>query len=315
MAEPSLQTLGGAGVGRVARRLWLATRPPFFSASVLPVFLGTAWGSRESGHFDGHTFVIALLAVVCAHAATNVLNDVYDDLSGADIGNNARLHPFTGGSRFIQNGVLSRAEMARWGFLLAGASVLMGLVLVALKGPPIIVLGAVGLGLGVLYSMPPVQLSARGVGELAVGAGLGVLPVCGAAWLQSGVVTTGALLLSIPVAAWVTNILLINEVPDVDGDARAGKHTLVVRLGLRWTRMVYLGLHVLAAVTVAVMVVLGLLPMPALGLPALIALAAPFAARGIGEHVDRDQLLAGIKLTLAAHAAGTLWLLAWVLGD
>jgi len=314
MAEPSLETLGGAGAGRVVRRLLLATRPPFFTASVLPVCLGTAWGWRESGRFEGDTFVVALLAVVCAHAATNVLNDVYDDLSGADIGNDARLHPFTGGSRFIQNGVLTRTEMARWGFLLAGVSVLLGLVLVALKGVPIVILGVAGLGLGVLYSMPPVQLSARGVGELAVGTGLGMLPVCGAVWLQSGAVTSGAVLLSIPVAAWVTNILVINEVPDVDGDTRAGKRTLVVRLGMDGTRMLYLGLHLMAALAVAVMVSFGLLSIPALGLPVVIALAAPFAARGIGKSVDRDHLLAGIKLTLTAHAAGILWLMGWVLG-
>jgi 1,4-dihydroxy-2-naphthoate octaprenyltransferase len=141
-----------------------------------------------------------------------------------------------------------------------------------------------------------------------------MLPVCGAAWLQSGTVTSGALLLSIPVAAWVTNILVINEVPDVGGDSRAGKRTLVVRLGMDGTRMLYLGLHLLAALAVAVMVSLGFLSIPALALPVVIALAAPFAARGIGEAENRDHLLAGIKLTLAAHAAGTLWLMGWILG-
>lgn len=314
MAEPSLETLGGAGAGRLAKRLLLATRPPFFTASALPVLLGTAWGSRESGTFDGDAFLIALVAVVCAHGAANVLNDVYDDASGADIGNEARLHPFTGGSRFIQNHVLTRAEMARWGSVLAGVSVLMGLLLLVLKGPPVLVFGAVGLGLGILYSMPPFKLSARGLGELGVGAGLGVLPVCGAAWLQSGTVTAGAFLLSLPVAAWVTNILVINEVPDAWADSRAGKRTLVVRLGPARIRMLYLGLHLLAAFVVAVMVLKGLLSIPALLVPAAIALAAPLAARGIRDDGDRNELLSGIKLTLAAHALGIVWLLGWVLG-
>ena len=315
MSEPSLETLGGAGAGRAALRLLLATRPPFFTASVLPVLLGTAWGYREAGMFDANAFLLALAAVVCAHGATNVLNDVYDDLSGADVGNQSRLHPFTGGSRFIQNGVLSRDEMARWGTLLAGVSVLMGLALIVLKGPLVAAFGIVGLALGILYSMPPVQLSARGIGEIAVGLGLGVLPVCGAAWLQAGSVTGGALLLSLPAAAWVTNILVINEVPDAGSDARAGKRTLVVRLGADRTRVLYLGLHALAALAVAWMVVVGALPGPSLVLPVAIALgAAPLAARGIGGAGNREQLRSGIKLTLAAHAAGILWLLGWVLG-
>jgi 1,4-dihydroxy-2-naphthoate octaprenyltransferase len=313
MSEPSLETLGGMGAGRIARRFLLATRPAFFTASVLPVLLGTAWGYRQSGVLDLSAFLVALAAVICAHAATNVLNDVYDDASGADIGNDDRLHPFTGGSRFIQNGILTRGEMARWGTLLAGISVALGLVLVALKGFPIIVLGAVGLALGVLYSAPPMQLSARGTGEIAVGVGLGMLPVCGAAWLQSGTVTPATVLLSLPVAAWVMNILVINEVPDARADARAGKRTLVVRMGLNGTRFLYLGLHGSAALIVLLMVLAGHLTIPALFLPLAVALGSPFAARGITSDMNREQLATGIKLTLAAHAAGILWLLGWVL--
>lgn len=314
MSEPSAEVLGGAGAGRAARRLFLATRPPFFTASVLPVLLGSAWGYRESGSFNLDAFLVALVAVVCAHGATNVLNDVYDDMSGADVGNSDRMHPFTGGSRFIQNGVMSRDEMFRWGAILAGTSVAAGLLLVALEGVAVIAFGVTGLALGVLYSMPPVKLSARGVGELAVGLGLGVLPVCGAAWLQSGYISGATWLLSVPVAAWVASILVINEVPDIRSDARAGKLTLVVRLRPAGTRLLYIGLQAVAVLAVALAAAIGIVPLAALLLPALIGLAAPWAARGIGEPAEPGRLLAGIKLTLAAHAAGTLWLLAWVLG-
>lgn len=314
MSEPSLEVLGGTGPGRVTKRLLLATRPPFFTASVLPVLLGSAWGHRESGAFNADAFVVAMIAVICAHGATNVLNDVYDDLSGVDVGNDDRLHPFTGGSRFIQNGVMTRGEMARWGAFLAVFSMLAGLVLVALKGVAIVVFGVIGLALGVLYSMPPAKLSARGLGELAVGLGLGVLPVCGAAWLQAGTITPATVLLSLPVAAWVANILVINEVPDIRADALAGKRTLVVRLGAGGTRVLYVGLHLFAALAVALAVALGVLPALSLVLPAAIALGSPFIARAIIRPPDSARLLPGIRMTLAAHAVGTLWLLGWVLG-
>lgn len=313
MAEPTVRALGGSAPGHVARRLLLATRPPFFTASVLPVLLGTAWGAREAGGLDAVAIAVGLVAVVLAHAAGNVLNDVYDDLSGADRFNEDRLYPFTGGSRFIQNGVMTRAEMGWWGAALVALAVLAGLLLIALKGPWVVAFGVAGLGLGLLYSMPPVKLNARGLGEAVVGIAFGVLPVCGAAWLQTGAVTPEALLLSLPVAAWVANILVINEVPDAEADARAGKRTLAVRLGPAGTRGLYQGLHAAAALAVLAAVAGGMLAVPALALPLAIAIAAPLAARGIAVPPRRGRLLAGIKLTLAAHAAGTLWLAGWAL--
>jgi len=90
----------------------------------------------------------------------------------------------------------------------------------------------------VFYSLPSVQLVARGVGEACIAVAFGLLPVCGAAWLQSGVIDWRA--------CWspsgrpvVTLILLINEVPDRKADAAAGKRTLVVRLGVAGARRLY----------------------------------------------------------------------------
>ena len=70
-----------------------------------------------------------------------------------------------------------------------------------------------GIALGTLYSMPPVQLSAHGFGEAAVALAFGTLPIAGAAWLQSGIVDTDALLASVSISLWVAASLLINEVP------------------------------------------------------------------------------------------------------
>ncbi len=198
---------------------------------MLPVLVGTAWASTAFHRFDGLLFGLALAATVFAHAATNVYNDVSDDLIGADVGNTDRIYPYTGGSRFIQAGLLSRAEMARLALGLCAASLLIGAVLAYVRGPGVILLGAAGLGLGLIYSLPGPQLSARGVGEAAVALGLGVLPVLGAVWLQTGLVDLNALLICIPVSCWVAAILIINEVPDMEADRRALKRTLVVRWG------------------------------------------------------------------------------------
>ncbi|NIR32304.1 MAG: prenyltransferase [Gammaproteobacteria bacterium] len=309
--EPSVAALGGGSPLRTARRLLLATRPMFFTASVLPVLLGTAWGQRVSGRLDGDALLLALLAIVCVHGGVNVLNDVYDERSGTDRINMQRIYPYTGGSRFIQNRVMSLEGMQRWGVTLLGLSLLAGAALVALEGMPVLLFGLLGIALGILYSMPPIQLSARGLGETAVGIGFGVLPVTGAVWLQSGGVDAHTVLLALPVSFWVANILLINEVPDIAADGAAGKRTLPVRIGIGGTQRLYLSLNVLAVLAVAAAVGVGALPAAALVAPLLLMVPAAGAARAIAAAGGRDAWLPGIKLTLAIHAVGTLWIAGW----
>ena len=119
-------------------------------------------------------------------------------------------------------------------------------LLAVLRGPGVIWLGCAGLGLGLLYSLPGVQLSARGLGEATVAIGFGALPVLGSVWLQTGSVDLGAVLLCLPVSAWAAAILIINEVPDIEADRRAQKRTLVVRWGVGGARRLYGGLAVIA---------------------------------------------------------------------
>jgi 1,4-dihydroxy-2-naphthoate octaprenyltransferase len=304
--QPS-PALAGPGVASAIRRAFLATRPAFLVASVLPVLVGTAWASAAFHRFDGLLFGLALAATLLAHAATNVYNDVTDDLIGADPGNTDRIYPYTGGSRFIQAGLLSRREMTHLALGLCAGALVIGAVLAALRGPGVILLGAAGLALGLLYSLPGAQLSARGIGEAAVALGLGVLPVLGAVWLQTGFVDSGALLLCIPVSCWVAAILVINEVPDVDADRRADKRTLVVRWGAGGARIIYRSLTMISLAASGAAIARHALPVwysvPAVAL----AGAGVLAARCISMDIAaRARLKQGIELTLAIQAAGCI---------
>ncbi len=242
--------------------------------------VGTAWGVSVSAHLDIYLFVLALLATVCVHAASNVLNDVGDETIGTDRRNEQRIYPYTGGSRFIQLGILSQSRMARLGVSLLAVAALLGLALIVEKGPVVLLFGLAGVALAVLYSLGPIKLSAIGLGELSVAAAIGVLPVTGAAWLQGAPIDSALLLFSLPVSAWVAAILFINEVPDIEADGASGKNTLPVRLGLSASSRLYLAIQATAAIVVVVLTWQGQLP--------LLAPLVPLGSAGAGlARVDR----------------------------
>src|SRR4030067_1813723 len=102
--------------------LFLATRPQFLPAIAVPVGLGAAVAWRSWGLFSPAFLAISLFAALCYHAGMNVLNDYYDFRNGADALNKSPLTPFAGGSRFIQNGLLTPKET----FFIGGGVVIGG---------------------------------------------------------------------------------------------------------------------------------------------------------------------------------------------
>jgi 1,4-dihydroxy-2-naphthoate octaprenyltransferase len=306
--------LAGPGFAAAARRALLATRPAFFVASAMPVLIGTAWASSAYHSFNGLWFGLALTATVLAHAAANVYNDVGDDVIGADADNTSRIYPYTGGSRFIQTGLLSRKQMTRLALGLATVALILGALLALLRGPGVIVLGIVGLGFGLVYSLPGVQLSARGIGEAAVAISFGALPVLGTVWLITGHCDSGAVLICLPVSAWAAAILIVNEVPDIEADRRAGKRTLAVRWGAVGARWIYWGLTLVALAASSAAVVLHALPLWYAVIALALASLGLWAACGISTgRPARRRLKASIQLTLAVHGIGCAALIVAIL--
>ena len=306
---PRPEEYAGGTVTRTAKRLLQATRPKFFPASVLPVLAGTAWGVTISGQFDIVIFFLALLATVCVHAGSNVLNDVGDESNGTDRQNDERIYPYTGGSRFIQSDIMDATAMARLGISLLTIAAIAGLILLTVKGPMILLFGLTGVALGILYSIGPVRLSSIGLGEFTVAIAFGVLPITGAAWIQSGTIDAAVVIYAIPISAWVAAILLINEVPDIKADGASGKRTLPVRLGNSGTAFLYIIVHLIAVAAIVQLTVMRLLPLAAPVLPIILMLPALKAAAGIrGGIEDRANLTRAIESTLAVHTLGSLWL-------
>lgn len=296
IAEPTVEQFAGNPVAKYVA----ATRPPFLLASLVPALIGIATAYHGGAAIHAVAALLTVIGAVVVHAGINVLNDYYDALNGTDDANTGRLFPFTGGSRFIQNGVLSREQTARYGFVLLGITALIGFALLPYAGSGLIAIGFAGLVIGWAYSAPPLALNSRGLGELCVAVGFGSLIPLGADFVQRGAFDLLPLYAGAPFALLVANLLYINQFPDRIADAAAGKHHWVVRLGPRRARWGYLLLVLAAYGGLLAMTLGGLLPLWCL----LGLLALPLSLRAAFELVRYAEtparLVPAIQSTIGA---------------
>lgn len=243
---------------------WLATRPTFLGGSLIPALLGALAAHYQGFNLHWGLLLLTLLATALVHSAMNVLNDYYDEQNGTDRCNTERIFPFTGGSRFIQNQVLTAQQTLHFGLALLIVTILLGISLAAMSSWALLGIGVVGVLLGWGYSAPPLRLNSRGWGEPTVAVAFGLLTPLGAWLIQTETWSGYPLWVCVPVALLAMNILYMNQFPDFAADKASGKHHWVVRLGLAKAPYVYL-----ASVSVALLVLLALSSFKLLPLAAL----------------------------------------------
>ena len=132
------------------------------------------------GPLEPLAFALGMACMAALKVATVLTNDIYDRDSDA---RNLNWGPFTGGSRFIQNGVLTARETAGYGAALIGIVIAAGLWLTSISAPSLIWIWGGGLFIGWAYSAPPIALNSGGLGELCVALGFGLI-VVGADFVQ-----------------------------------------------------------------------------------------------------------------------------------
>ena len=218
---------------------WLAIRPATLTASAAPVFVGTgaAWAD---GVFALWPAIAALIGASLLQVGANFANDVFDFERGAD--NADRLGP----QRATQQGWISAAQMKRAMWLAFAGATAVGLYLTWVAGWPVLALGLLSIAAAYLYTGGPKPYGYLGLGDLSVFVFFGPGAVAGTYFVQALSVSPLALLASIPIGALATAILVVNNLRDIETDARAGKNTLAVRLGDGTTRRYYLLLLIVA---------------------------------------------------------------------
>jgi len=264
---------------RSRRQIVLAAlRVRTLPAAVVPVAVGCALGARAHT-FEPRLAACALGAAVAIQMGTNLANDWGDFRRGAD--GPERLGPL----RAAQSGLVSPAAVALGAVGAFVVAVALGLPLIAHGGLPILAIGVASIAAGVAYTAGPFPLAYHGLGEVFVLVFFGPVAVTGTELALAGRVTTLGWAVSIPVGVLATSILLVNNIRDIDGDRRAGKRTLAVRLGRPVARRLFVAALVCAFAAPAVLAALGVAPPWTL----VALLAAPLARRSIEAVLHRTD--------------------------
>jgi 1,4-dihydroxy-2-naphthoate octaprenyltransferase len=292
-------------------RIWIqAARPRTLTAAVIPVLTGTTLALAEGHAFRAGIFLCTLLSALFIQIGTNLVNDAEDFKRGADTAE--RVGPL----RVAQAGWLTADQVLRGAWVCLGLSFALGVPLIVAGGWPLLVVGLASIVAAYAYTGGPYPLAYWGLGDVFVMLFFGLIAVSGTYYLQSGTLSTGALIVGLAVGALATILLAVNNLRDVTTDRQHNKKTLAVRFGVGFAKR-EIAACAFAPFLVPVLLlsqgwwVAGLLPW----------LALPLAWRVV--RISRQNKGADLNRALGAGAAlhalyGTLltlgFLVAWLRG-
>lgn len=221
------------GAALTPTQIWLlAARPKTLPAALAPVLVGAALALHDSA-FAPLPALAAALGALLLQIGSNFANDYFDFFKGADTAD--RLGPV----RVTASGLISPGQL-RWGMVTVfGLAALVGLYLIAVGGWPILAIGVASILAAILYTGGPFPFGYYGLGDLFVFIFFGLVAVCGTYYVQALDLTWPVVLGAVPTGLLITAILVVNNLRDIETDARAGKRTLAVMIGRSATRAEY----------------------------------------------------------------------------
>lgn len=292
----------------------MASRPHTLPAAAAPVVVGTGLAVHD-GVFAALPALAALVGAALIQIGTNFANDYYDAVKGVDTDERE------GFTRVTQTGLIPERQVKYAMYGTFALAVLLGTYLVYVGGLPILVIGLASVASGIAYAGGPYPLGSHGLGDLFVFVFFGVVAVTGTYYVQAvdalagplplgvppGTVTLASLVASLPVAALSTNILVVNNVRDLETDRKAGKRSLAVILGYRWSRVEYAAMGLLAYLVPVWFWARGFEPtvlLPLVTLPYALSVTRTVATETSGEALNpalsrTAKLLAAYSLLFA----------------
>ena len=219
------------------RVLFSMSRPTQLLLIAFVYLFGSIIALADGASLEVSTFWIGLFVLIPLSASIHYANE-YADFETDTLTNRTL---FSGGSGALQNSGLPRiiALRAAWGAVSVGS--LMALIAIVRGNLSALSLGILLIGtlLGWMYSLKPLALGWRGLGELdnAVLGGV-LLPLYGYV-VQAGKFEAWVIVALLPFGGAVFINLLATTWPDRAADRHVGKRTLATRMPTGYLRVLY----------------------------------------------------------------------------
>ncbi|MFA6350123.1 MAG: 1,4-dihydroxy-2-naphthoate octaprenyltransferase [Candidatus Omnitrophota bacterium] len=291
--------------------IWIkACRGYSFTASIIPCFISASLALYLRPQADWLLLPVIIICSVLLHAATNLTNDYYDFKKGVDQG-----YEFASG-RCLVDAVLTPKQAKHSALILFAITFLLGLALVAQRGPWMLVLGIAGICGGYFYTAAPVAYKNFGLGDILVFLLMGPLMTVGSYFALTGDFNIRVLLVSLPIGCLVTAILASNNIRDIKHDREMKIRTFAAVIGYKNAKVEFYLLIISAYLCAALLIALKILPLYSLA----VFLSLPLAFKIIFEIKNSAPQDAGKLAIIDVNAAnlhlifGLLLIISIILG-
>jgi len=241
------------------QRLKLLLQPmrlPFLILAPACVSVGVGTAYWETAQLGGWDVLLVYLGGLSAHISVNVFNEYYDFKTGLD--QKTKPTPFSGGSGMLPAHPEMEKETLLLGWLMFMITGAIGLYFVLVQGWQLLLVGVLGMVLLVTYTVFWVYQPILSL--LAPGIGFGLMMVMGTHFALTGAYSWGAFIASLVPTFLVSDLLLLNQFPDVEADRSIGRRHFPILVGREASAVIYGIFLLLAYLAVVVGVILQLLP-------------------------------------------------------
>jgi len=235
-------------MNRAKLKAWVqAARPRTLPLALSSSLMGS-FAAFQDGRFKLNVFGLALLTTILLQILSNLANDYGDSVNGAD--NADRIGP----ARAVQSGKISVSAMKRGVVITSILAFVSGILLIGagvgyhnwLPWIVFLLVGLMAIAAAILYTAGSNPYGYKGFGDLFVFLFFGITAVVGTYYLHTENLRAFVLLPAITIGLLSTAVLNLNNMRDIEGDARSGKRTMVVIMGSSYAK-IYHAVMVLGA--------------------------------------------------------------------
>lgn len=293
---------------------WQLADPKIWVASAIPMAVAFVYSINDMRPGSLIWFVIAVVSIFLIETGKNAVNEVVDYISGVDkdIAQDKKT-PFSGGKKTIVEGKLTIRQAVMTALITYIPAVIIGLMIVFFREFNVLWPGMIGVGISVLYSLPPFKFAYRGLGEASVGFTFGPVIMTGMNILLTGGLDIRVAAASVPIGILIANVLWINQFPDYEVDKKGNKKNWVVRLGKEKSAYIH-GFIYLAAylsfIPIAIMYKSPVMLLPLLSVP----LAYQGYKNAVSNHNDVPRLiLSNMRMVQVYQLTGIMMIAAYII--